>query len=329
MSSFLSDYQYQLPSELIASHPLKEREASRMLVVHRQSGTLEHRFFRDLGEYITENDLLVLNNSKVIPARLYDPSRRVEVLLIEKKDPLHWVAMVKPGRRMLLGASVTLANSHVEVKEIFEDGTRLLAFDSPPDLEKWGELPIPPYLKRPREPEDQVRYQTVFAQEAGSIAAPTAGLHFTKEILNQFEHLFLTLHVGPGTFLPVKVHDLSEHQMHREYYKINESVALRLNEYLASPPGRLLAVGTTTVRVLESLPPGPIMAGEGSTSLFIRPPYCFERVNALLTNFHLPGSTLLMLVSALLGRERMLEIYHIAIAKKYRFFSYGDCMLIL
>ncbi|MFZ4115663.1 MAG: tRNA preQ1(34) S-adenosylmethionine ribosyltransferase-isomerase QueA [Chthoniobacterales bacterium] len=329
MSGFLSDYQYELPPELIASYPLADRHASRMLVLHRERGEIEHRLFCDLADYIGPDDLLVLNNSKVIPARLYDSSRTMEVLLIEKKDPCHWVAMVKPGRKMRLGSKVVLANCDVTVEEIFPDGTRLLAFDHPPDLERWGEMPIPPYLKRNATTEDQVRYQTIFAREAGSVAAPTAGLHFTQEILDQFQHLFVTLHVGPGTFLPVKVDNVDEHQMHREHYKIEEPVALRLNEHLTSPRGRLVAIGTTTARVLESLPSGEIHPGEGSTSLFIRPPYHFQKVDALLTNFHLPRSTLLMLVSALVGREKMLETYRCAVAEKYRFFSYGDCMLIL
>ncbi|KAB2644571.1 MAG: tRNA preQ1(34) S-adenosylmethionine ribosyltransferase-isomerase QueA [Verrucomicrobia bacterium] len=329
MSCFLSDYQYELPSELIASHPLASREDSRLLVLHRDTGQIEHRLFRDLSDYITSEDLLILNNSKVIPARLYDLSRNIEVLLIEKKDENHWVAMVKPGRKMRLGYQATFGDCETRVVEIFPDGTRLLSFNHPPDLERWGEMPIPPYLKRLVTADDKIRYQTVFAKEPGSVAAPTAGLHFTKEILDQFQHLFITLHVGPGTFLPVKDNNLADHQMHREHYEIKDYVADRLNQYLESKRGRLVAVGTTTTRVLESLPAGRIVPEKNATSIFIRPPYEFQRVDALLTNFHLPASTLLMLISALAGREKILETYRTAVKEKYRFFSYGDCMLIL
>lgn len=329
MSSFLSDYHYELPSELIATHPLSNREDSRMLVLHRETGVIEHRLFKDLGSYITSDDLLVLNNSKVIPARLYDTSAKVEVLLIEKKDEYHWVAMVKPGKKMRLGQVRILGGSKVTVQEIFSDGTRLLEFQEPPDLERWGEMPLPPYFKRAATSEDRVRYQTVFAKEAGSVAAPTAGLHFTPDLLARFQHLFITLHVGPGTFLPVKCDNLEDHEMHEERYSIEEASAEELNRHAASNSGRLIAVGTTTTRVLESLPPGPITAEQGKTSIFIRPPYQFKRVEALLTNFHLPGSTLLMLVSAMVGREKTLEAYAEAVRERYRVFSYGDCMLII
>lgn len=329
MSCFLSDYHYELPPELIASHPLEYREASRMLVLHRESGQIEHRVFQDLAHYMSADDLLVLNNSRVIPARLYDTSGSIEVLLIKQKDPCHWIAMVKPGRKMRVGSTVILGDAHVQVEEIFPDGTRLLAFSHPPDLERWGHMPIPPYFKRLATAEDRIRYQTVFAREPGSVAAPTAGLHFTQEILDQFSHTFITLHVGPGTFLPVKVDDLGDHDMHSEHYQIEDAVAERLNEHRELKQGRLLAIGTTTARVLESLPAGKILPQKNATSIFIRPPYEFQKVDALLTNFHLPCSTLLMLVSALAGREKILETYRTAVEEKYRFFSYGDCMLIL
>lgn len=329
MSSLLSDYHYELPPELVASYPLARREASRMLVLHRHSGRIEHRFFSDLSSYLGPDDLLLLNNSKVIAARLFDPSGTIQVLLIEKKGECSWVAMVKPGRKMRLGSKVTLGNCEVTVTDIFADGTRLLSFNHPPDLERWGHMPIPPYLNRAATAEDKIRYQTVFATQSGSVAAPTAGLHFTQDILDQFQHAFITLHVGPGTFLSVKVDNLADHQMHCEHYEIEESVATRLNQHMNLPRGRLVAVGTTTARVLESLPPGKIDAGKNSTSIFIRPPYQFQKVDVLLTNFHLPASTLLMLVSALAGREQILEAYYCAVEEKYRFFSYGDCMLIL
>ncbi|MBX9742719.1 MAG: tRNA preQ1(34) S-adenosylmethionine ribosyltransferase-isomerase QueA [Chthoniobacterales bacterium] len=350
MSNQLSDYNYHLPPELIASHPLPDRAASRMLVLHRESGLIEHRRFRDLPEYLTKEDLLVLNDSKVIPARLHDQSGKVELLLIEKRgqsrdpgipgltpfdeqrDEEHWIAMVRPGPKMRLGAQIRVGESEVSVEEILADGTRLLRAQPPLDLDRWGEMPIPPYFKRSADAIDQERYQTVFARQPGSVAAPTAGLHFTPEVLAQFSSIFVTLHVGPGTFLPVKNEDLSEHQMHHERYEINALVAECLNQHSSQQKGqkgRLVAVGTTSVRVLESLPASELAPHAGSTNIFIRPPYQFQRVDALLTNFHFPKSTLLMLVSAMAGRDLVLEAYRQAVQERYRFFSYGDCMLIL
>lgn len=331
MSSRLSDYHFELPPELIASRPLARREASRMLVLHRKSARIEHRLFSDFPSYITPDDLVVLNNSKVIPARLYDISGKIEMLLIEKVTELLWKAMVRPGRKMKLNARVDVAGTRAQVCEIFEDGTRLLEFDTPPNLESHGQMPIPPYFQRLADEEDRLRYQTVFAKDPGSVAAPTAGLHFTPEILEKIPHAFVTLHVGPGTFLPVKHDDLSEHQMHHERYSINEQTAERITEKLIKRPtaGRIIGIGTTTTRVLESQPAGKISAITDSTNIFIRPPYQFKNIDALLTNFHLPGSTLLMLVSALASREFILEAYAEAVREKYRFFSYGDCMLIL
>lgn len=330
MSCFLSDYDYVLPPELIASRPTERREESRMLVLHRADGRIEHRFFKNLPEYLTPEDLLVLNNSKVLRARLHDLSRKVEILLVKKEDETHWVAMVKPGRKMRPGNVVTVGDVEITVEEILADGMRRLAFSQPLDLERWGEIPIPSYFARDADENDQERYQSVFAQDPGSVAAPTAGLHFTKEILQTLPHTFLTLHVGPGTFLPVKTENISEHTMHREEYQVSLPTAAQLNDfYDASKKGRLIAVGTTSARVLESLPAGVIEPHSGSTNIFIRPPYQFQRVDALLTNFHFPKSTLLMLISALAGRERILDAYRVAVEKGYRFYSYGDCMLIL
>jgi S-adenosylmethionine:tRNA ribosyltransferase-isomerase len=330
LSYYLSDYDYELPPELIATRPTEQREESRMLVLHRASGHLEHRSFKDLPEYLAPEDLLVLNDSRVIPARLYDASGKVEILLVKQQDESHWMAMVKPGRKMRPGSTVTVGDVEIRVEEILPDGMRLLAFSKPLNLDHYGEMPIPSYFKRHADQEDRERYQSVFARELGSVAAPTAGLHFTQEILKQLPHLFLTLHVGPGTFLPVKKEELSEHTMHREEYQIAKATAAQLNEfYLPPKKGRLVAVGTTTVRVLESQPAGPIAPHAGSTDIFIRPPYQFQRVDALLTNFHFPRSTLLMLVSALAGREMILESYRRAVEERYRFYSYGDCMLIL
>lgn len=328
MSSRLSDYHYDLPQELIADRPAPRRQDSRMLVLHRNSGRIEHRGFADLPEYITPEDLLVLNDSKVIPARLHDASGKIEMLLLEQRAPLHWTAMVRPGKKMREGASVEVAGTTATVLEVLDDGTRLLEFSAPPDLDHHGEMPIPPYFHRPADEQDKERYQTVYAKDPGSVAAPTAGLHFTKEILASLPHAFVTLHVGAGTFHPVKTDDVSEHRMHPEYYSLSEETAARINAAKTSG-GKLIAVGTTTTRVLESQAPGPLGAASGMTEIFIRPPHRFRHIDALQTNFHLPGSTLLMLVSALAGRELILEAYNEAVREKYRFFSYGDCMLIL
>ena len=328
MSSRLSDYQYDLPPELIADRPTPSREESRMMVVDRPTGKIEHSRFSDLPEFLRPSDLLVLNDSRVIPARLHDATGKIEILLLERRDPLHWTAMVRPGKKMRAAATIEVAGTTATVLEILEDGTRLLAFSSPPDLEHFGSMPIPPYFHRPADAQDRERYQTVYARDPGSIAAPTAGLHFTPEILASIPHAFVTLHVGAGTFQPVKSDDLSGHRMHREHYTLPPETAARINETKASG-GRIIAVGTTTTRVLESQPPGPLQGTVGSTEIFIHPPYEFHRVDALLTNFHLPGSTLLMLVSAFAGRDLIMEAYAEAIREKYRFFSYGDCMLIL
>ena len=299
-----------------------------MLVVNRVEGAFRHDRFKEFPSYLTPKDLLVLNDSRVIPARLHDATSKIEMLLLEQRDPLHWTAMVRPGKKMRLGASVEVAGTSVTVIGIEEDGTRLLEFASPPDLKRHGEMPIPPYFHRHADDSDKERYQTVYAQEPGSVAAPTAGLHFTPEILSSLPHAFVTLHVGAGTFHPVKVEDLSEHRMHREHYTLPLETADRIN-VTKRTGGRIIAVGTTTTRVLESQPSGPLQAASGSTEIFIRPPYEFQRIDALLTNFHLPGSTLLMLVSAFAGRELIMKAYEEAIREKYRFFSYGDCMLIL
>jgi S-adenosylmethionine:tRNA ribosyltransferase-isomerase len=302
-----------------------------MLVLHRESGRIKHRCFSDLPEYLTPQDLLVLNDSKVIPARLHDATGKIEMLLLEQRDPLHWTAMVRPGKKMRVGASVEVAGTKVTVTEVLEDGTRLLEFAASPDLDLFGEMPIPPYFHRPADAMDKERYQTVYAKDPGSVAAPTAGLHFTQEILAGLPHAFLTLHVGAGTFHPVKTDDLSEHHMHLEHYTLPQETAERINATKASG-GRIIAVGTTTTRVLESQPGSPhdpLIAATSSTDIFIRPPHQFQRIDALLTNFHLPESTLLMLISALAGRELIFEAYAEAIKEKYRFFSYGDCMLIV
>ena len=323
MSERVADYNFDLPGELIASRPLTERDASRMLVLHRSSGRIEHRSFRDLPDYLQPGDLVVLNNSKVIKARLFSEDHRIELLLIESLSPREWNCLVKPGRKMRPGFEFSVAGSNARVREILPDGSRILEFDSEPDLERFGRMPIPPYLKRAADEEDDARYQTVFADPVGSVAAPTAGLHFTPELLSRIPHARVTLHVGAGTFLPVKVDRVADHRMHSERYSIGDHAARAINE-----AARILAVGTTTARVLESQPAGPIAPRSASTSIFIHPPFSFRRVGALLTNFHLPRSTLLMLVCAFAGREVVLGAYLEAIRERYRFFSYGDCMLV-
>jgi S-adenosylmethionine:tRNA ribosyltransferase-isomerase len=328
LSDQLSHYHYILPENLIADRPASRREESRMLVLDRKRGNLLHRLFTDLPEYLLPSDLLVLNDSKVIPARLHDPSGKIEILLLEHRSPRLWTAMVRPGKKLRQGVSVEVAGTTATVREVFADGTRLLEFAEEPDLDRHGEMPIPPYFHRPADEQDKERYQTVYARDPGSVAAPTAGLHFTPEILASLPHAFLTLHVGAGTFQPVKSDDLSLHRMHSENYTISQETADRINMTKASG-GRVVAVGTTTTRVLESQSPGALSARSGSTNIFIRPPYEFRHIDALLTNFHLPGSTLLMLVSALAGRERILAAYEEAVRERYRFFSYGDCMLIV
>jgi S-adenosylmethionine:tRNA ribosyltransferase-isomerase len=324
LRELVADYDFALPAELIASRPLAQRDASRMLVLHRGSGQIEHRNFRNLPDYLHPGDMVVLNNSRVIKARLLSHDRRIELLLIESLGIRKWNCLVKPGRKMRPGFGFLIADTTAHVREILEDGSRIVEFDSEPDLERFGSIPIPPYLHRDADAEDEIRYQTVFAEAAGSVAAPTAGLHFTPELLSRIPHTQLTLHVGIGTFLPVKVERVADHRMHSEHYSVGENAARAINA-----AARILAVGTTATRVLESQPPGPVTPRSASTSIFIHPPFTFRRVGALLTNFHLPKSTLLMLVCAFAGREEVLAAYAEAIRERYRFFSYGDCMLVV
>jgi S-adenosylmethionine:tRNA ribosyltransferase-isomerase len=325
VSQRLSDYDFELPRELIASRPLPDRAASRMMVVDRATATVTHRMFRDLPEYIRAGDLLVLNNSRVIPARLLTENGRIELLLFENLGPARWKAFARPGKRTRAGDTFAIAGTTAHIESVDEeDGTRIVRFETEPDLENLGHIPIPPYLGREDDAEDRVRYQTVYATVAGSVAAPTAGLHFTPEILAKLPHTFVTLHVGPGTFLPVRGDNLDEHRMHGENYEIGSEAAKAING-----AQRVIAVGTTSMRVLESLPAGPVAPGSGRTEIFIRPGFQFRQSNALLTNFHLPKSTLFVLVCAMAGQELMQRAYADAVREKYRFFSYGDCMLIL
>jgi S-adenosylmethionine:tRNA ribosyltransferase-isomerase len=326
MSARLSDYDYQLPHELIAQRPLMRREDSRMMVLHRESQTIEHRQFRELRTFLQPGDLLVLNDTRVLPARRFSDDGVIEFLFIERLDPKRWKCLVNPGRKMRVGATTTIDNVAARVDEITPEGERIMVLEQEIDPYAGGSMPLPPYIDRMDDEEDVARYQTVFAREAGAVAAPTAGLHFTAEILSEIPHTFVTLHVGPGTFLPVRVENVAEHRMHAERFSISPEAAARINR-----ASRIVAVGTTVVRVLESArrDGGELVAQSGATDLFIYPPYRFRAVDALLTNFHLPRSTLLMLVSALAGREFVLRAYQEAVRERYRFYSYGDCMLIL
>ena len=326
-----ADFDYALPSELIAQRPLPDRAASRMMVVERATGVIRHEHFRNLGAYLHAGDLLVLNDTKVIPARIWSQSPAVELLLVENLGDNRWSALVKPGHRAKVGFKLRFTpwfNAVVEGESDF--GGRVLRFEGNVDsyLQHHGAPPLPPYIHRDApEPSDLERYQTVFAKRPGAVAAPTAGLHFTAEMLEQLRRAgigrtFITLHVGIGTFRPVKTETVEEHKMHAERFSVSAEAAAVMKS-----AGRIIAVGTTVVRTLETL--GGTRAGEGSTGIFIRPPFKFRVVEGLLTNFHLPRSTLLMLVSAFAGRDLILRAYDEAVRERYRFFSYGDCMLII
>lgn len=324
MSERLEDYDYELPEGLIATRPLARRDASRMLVLDRGTGEICHARIADLPDFLHPGDLAVLNDSRVIRARLQCEDWPGEVFLIERMGERLWKCLVKPGKKFRLGATVSVAANRARVVELVADGTRVVEFEREPDLERDGQMPIPPYFQREADESDIERYQTTFARVSGSVAAPTAGLHFTPGLLGRIPHVFLTLHVGLGTFQPVKTEDISRHVMHEESYSLDSGTAAALNS-----AGRILAVGTTTARVLESQPPGLLQASAGRTAIFIRPPHAFRHVGALLTNFHLPRSTLLMLVSAFAGRENTLRAYREAVRERYRFYSYGDCLLII
>ncbi|WP_343123406.1 tRNA preQ1(34) S-adenosylmethionine ribosyltransferase-isomerase QueA [Haloferula sp. BvORR071] len=327
-----SDFHYELPEELIASRPLEERAASRMMVIHRDTGKIEHRMFRDFPGYQRSGDLLMLNNTRVIPARLFSDDGKIELLCLDRLSPLEWRCLVRPGKKMREGKTVVVGGITGTVTQVFENGDRLIRWDAPVDLDQHGHLALPHYMKREDELADRERYQTVFAKEEGAIAAPTAGLHFTPELLAGLPHDFLTLHVGVGTFRPVQVDTPEEHVMHSERYALKAETARRINA-----AERVIAVGTTVTRVLEHLGRREAEGGkrllekdqQGETDIFIYPPHEFRVIGGLLTNFHLPESTLIMLVSAFAGRELVLEAYREAVRERYRFFSYGDCMLLV
>ena len=330
MSTRLSDYDYVLPRELIAQNPLEHRDDSRMLVLHRAEQKVEHRHFRELKTLLRPGDLLVLNDTRVLPARRFSDDGAVEFLFLERLGPTRWKCMVNPGRKMRVGATTTIDEVCLQVEKITPEGERIVMFDKGVDVYAAGSMPLPPYVNRPSDETDAARYQTVFAREPGAVAAPTAGLHFTSEILNEISHAFVTLHVGPGTFLPVRSESITEHRMHAERFSISADAADKINN-----ARRIVAVGTTAMRVLETATRNNKLVSQhvepqsGETDLFIHPPFAFRVVDALLTNFHLPRSTLLMLVSAFAGREFILRAYEEAVRDRYRFFSYGDCMLIL
>ena len=330
MSLRTSDFHYDLPQELIASRPLEDRAASRMMVLHRAEGRIEHRRFRDFPEFVAAEDLVVLNNTRVIPARVFSDDGSIELLCLDRPGPLEWRCLVRPGKKMKPGREVRVGESTGTVVDVFDNGDRLIRWDREVDLDRHGHLALPHYMGRDDEELDRERYQTVYAKEEGAIAAPTAGLHFTPEILATLPHDFLTLHVGVGTFRPVTADKPEDHKMHSERYHVSEATARRINA-----ARRVIAIGTTVTRVLESLAVREegqrIEEREhrGETDIFLYPPYRFGAVDALLTNFHLPESTLIMLVSALAGREFTLEAYREAVRERYRFYSYGDCMLVL
>ena len=326
MSARLSDYDYHLPRALIATRPLPQREDARMLVLYRKEQRIEHRRFVELKEFLHAGDLLVLNDTRVLAARRFSDDGKIEFLFLERLHPAQWKCLVRPGKKMRLGATVCVEGISGHVAEICSDGERIIAFEKEIDAHEGGHLPLPPYIGRPSDGEDETRYQTVFADAPGALAAPTAGLHFTSEILRELPHVFVTLHVGLGTFRPVQTENVSDHRMHAERFAISAASARAINQ-----ASSITAVGTTSLRVLESARRNAdkVVAQSGETDLFIYPPYNFRAVDSLLTNFHLPRSTLLMLVSAFAGREFVLAAYEEAIRENYRFYSYGDCMLIV
>lgn len=338
-----SDFDYSLPPDRIAQAPNERRDASRLLVVDRATGTLEHRVFADLPAFVPAGDALVLNTSRVIRARLLgrrDSGAPAEILLLRReREPHVWEALVRPGGKLRPGRIVHIAPGFdVVIDEMTPRRTRIVHLRTERDpaeaIEQFGHVPLPPYIARPDTAHDAERYQTVFAREPGSVAAPTAGLHFSSELLAALEargvrRAEVLLHVGAGTFKPVETEDLTKHTMHEEWFSMSETAASTLNE-VRRTGGRIWAVGTTAARTLESIAAsdGTLHAASGETALFIHPPYTFRAVDRLITNFHLPRSTLLMLVSAFAGHELTMHAYRVALAQGYRFFSYGDAMLI-
>ncbi len=338
-----SDFYFDLPQELIAQDPLEDRSASRLLVLDRKTGAVEHHTFREITNYVRSGDCLVLNNTKVIPARLMgvkeDTGAAIEVLLLKRRDNDVWETLVKPGKKARPGAKIVFGDGclRAEVLDVEEEGNRLIRFDYEgifeEVLDRLGEMPLPPYITHKLQ--DKNRYQTVYAKYEGSAAAPTAGLHFTEELLAQIEEMgvniaYVTLHVGLGTFRPVKADNILEHHMHSEHYEVTPETAELINRTKESGR-RVICVGTTSCRTVESAADenGRGQPGCGDTEIFIYPGYRFKVLDCLITNFHLPESTLVMLVSALAGREKVLAAYREAVEERYRFFSFGDAMLVI
>jgi len=336
----LSDFMYDLPEERIAQTPVEPRDHSRLMVIDRKSHEVAHRHFYDIINYLNPGDVLVINETRVIPARLIGQrptGGACEILLLKQLSPKKWEAIVRPGKKLRPGAEVIFGDGRLtaRIAEVLPDGGRIVDFfcegSMEAALDELGEMPLPPYIHEKLQ--NRERYQTVYARQEGSAAAPTAGLHFTPELMERIrrkgvEIVPVLLHVGLGTFRPVKVDNVDEHEMHSEYFEVSPEAAERINA-ARERGSRIIAVGTTSVRTLESAAEGGrLLAKKGDTSIFIRPGYQYQMVDALITNFHLPGSTLLMLVSALYDREHMLEVYRTAVEEEYRFFSFGDAMFI-
>lgn len=338
-----SDFYYDLPEELIAQTPLEPRDSSRLMVLHKKTGEIEHRHFYDILDYLNEGDCLIMNDSRVLPARIYgvkdETNANVEFLLLNCIEGKKWEALAKPGKRAKIGTSFSFGDGlmHCKVIDILDDGNRILEFECEgsfyENLDKLGQMPLPPYIHEKLK--DKERYQTVYSRKIGSAAAPTAGLHFTKELMKKAQEKgvkigFVTLHVGLGTFRPVKVDDVTKHKMHSEHYEMSEETANLINETHKNG-GRVFCVGTTSCRTVESVAKreGEIKASDGMTDIFIYPGFEFKAMDCLITNFHLPESTLIMLVSAFAGYDNIMNAYNTAVAEKYRFFSFGDAMLIV
>lgn len=338
----LKDFNYDLPEELIAQDPLEDRSSSRLMVLHKDTGRIEHKIFRDIIDYLNPGDCLAINDTKVIPARLMgikeDTGAAIEVLLLKRNADDVWECLVKPGKKARTGARIIFGEGLLvgEIVDVIEDGNRMIKFHYEgifeEILDKLGQMPLPPYITHKLQ--DKNRYQTVYAKNEGSAAAPTAGLHFTKELLEKIKEkgvnvVSITLHVGLGTFRPVKVDKIEEHHMHTETFNISKEAADTINRTRAAG-GRVIAVGTTSCRTLESAAAddGTIPARSGDTDIFIYPGYKFKAIDCLITNFHLPESTLIMLVSALAGRDNIMNAYETAVKERYRFFSFGDAMFI-
>lgn len=339
----VKDFDFYLPQEQIAQDPLEHRDMSKLMVLNRNTGDIQHRIFHDITEYLKPGDCLVINNTKVLPARLIgvkeETGAKIELLLLKRRENDIWETLVKPGRKAKKGVKISFGDGLLtgEIIDEVEEGNRLVQFTYQgifeEILDKLGQMPLPPYITH--QLKDKNRYQTVYAKEEGSAAAPTAGLHFTKELLEKIQNMgvtiaHVTLHVGLGTFRPVKVENVLDHHMHSEYYCIEESEARKIND-TKKHGGRVIAVGTTSTRTLESATDenGILQAKSGNTEIFIYPGYKFKMIDGLITNFHLPQSTLLMLVSAFSNREHILHAYEVAVKEGYRFFSFGDAMLLI